>query len=292
AKAEMRPKLVLFGDSITEESFGDGGWAAALAHHFSRSADIVLRGYSGYNTRWALKVLDRAMDGASFGEPPAAVAVFFGANDASLPDRSSGFQHVPLSEYSANLRAICSHLKVYITSSLFFTSTCRRGRTKAKQWLLDTSISVGQTEPDMIAYEKWDSTIMILITPPPIDEHGRIQNPYGDNSSGLPERTNEVAGAYAKACVAVAEESGLPVIDIWTRMHKFPGWEKLFLRTSPREGRKIEAATVELVRMSGDSGVDSGVLMLEWRSPGEEEVDLLGSAAGSCKEVGSGRFPT
>ncbi|KAJ8501047.1 hypothetical protein OPV22_011599 [Ensete ventricosum] len=185
----MRPKLVLFGDSITEESFGDGGWAAALAHHFSRSADIVLRGYSGYNTRWALKVLDRAMDGASFGEPPAAVAVFFGANDASLPDRSSGFQHVPLSEYSANLRAICSHLK-----------------------------------------EKWDSTIMILITPPPIDEHGRIQNPYGDNSSGLPERTNEVAGAYAKACVAVAEESGLPVIDIWTRMHKFPGWEKLFLR--------------------------------------------------------------
>ncbi|RWW12751.1 hypothetical protein GW17_00023571 [Ensete ventricosum] len=49
---------------------------------------------------------------------------------------------------------------------------------------------------------------------------------------------------------------------------------------------------VELVRMSGDSGVDSGVLMLEWRSPGEEEVVLLGSAAGSCKEVGSGRFPT
>ncbi|RWW37063.1 hypothetical protein BHE74_00057892, partial [Ensete ventricosum] len=49
---------------------------------------------------------------------------------------------------------------------------------------------------------------------------------------------------------------------------------------------------VELVRMSGDSGVDSGVLMLEWRSPGEEEIDLLGSAAGSCKEVGSGRFPT
>ncbi|RWW22939.1 hypothetical protein GW17_00012832 [Ensete ventricosum] len=46
---------------------------------------------------------------------------------------------------------------------------------------------------------------------------------------------------------------------------------------------------VELVRMSDDSGVDSGVLMLEWRSPGEEEVDLLGSAAGSCKEVGSGR---
>ncbi|RWW37351.1 hypothetical protein BHE74_00057551 [Ensete ventricosum] len=28
----------------------------------------------------------------------------------------------------------------------------------------------------------------------------------------------------------------------------------------------------ELVRMSGDSGVGSGVLMLEWRSPGEEGI--------------------
>ncbi|RZS04983.1 hypothetical protein BHM03_00035402 [Ensete ventricosum] len=44
----------------------------------------------------------------------------------------------------------------------------------------------------------------------------------------------------------------------------------------------------ELVRMSGDSGVGSGVLMLEWRSPGEEGIVLLGSTAGSCKDVGSG----
>lgn len=33
----MRPKIYLFGDSITEESFGDGGWGASVAHHFSRS---------------------------------------------------------------------------------------------------------------------------------------------------------------------------------------------------------------------------------------------------------------
>ncbi|RZR79066.1 hypothetical protein BHM03_00004648 [Ensete ventricosum] len=45
----------------------------------------------------------------------------------------------------------------------------------------------------------------------------------------------------------------------------------------------------EPVRMSGDSGVGSGVLMLEWRSLREEEVALPGSTADSCKEVGSGR---
>lgn len=33
----MRPKIYLIGDSITEESFCDGGWGASLAHHFSRT---------------------------------------------------------------------------------------------------------------------------------------------------------------------------------------------------------------------------------------------------------------
>lgn len=32
----MRPRLVLFGDSITEQSFADGGWGAALADRFAR----------------------------------------------------------------------------------------------------------------------------------------------------------------------------------------------------------------------------------------------------------------
>jgi hypothetical protein len=32
----MRPRLVLFGDSITEQSFEPGGWGAALADRFAR----------------------------------------------------------------------------------------------------------------------------------------------------------------------------------------------------------------------------------------------------------------
>lgn len=31
-----RPKVVLFGDSLTERGFGPGGWASALAHTFMR----------------------------------------------------------------------------------------------------------------------------------------------------------------------------------------------------------------------------------------------------------------
>lgn len=184
----MRPKIYLFGDSITEQSFADGGWGASLTNHFSRTADVVLRGYSGYNTRWALKVIEEVFPAAAGGDAPLAVTVFFGANDASLPDRSSGFQHVPLDEYKQNLLAIVAFLK-----------------------------------------KQWPSTRIILIAPPPIDEDARLLYPYVDNPSGLPERTNEAAGRYAKECHAVAAECGVPAINLCEKMQQLPGWKKAYL---------------------------------------------------------------
>ncbi|XP_042480361.1 GDSL esterase/lipase At5g45920 [Macadamia integrifolia] len=191
----MRPKIILFGDSITEESFGKGGWGAALAHHFSRKVDLVLRGYSGYNTRWALHVMEKVFPaeseggGGGGGGAPLAITVFFGANDACLPDRYGAFQHVPLLEYKQNLHSIVSFIK-----------------------------------------KRWPTTLVLLITPPPIDEDGRIQHPFVENPSGLPERTNETAGTYAKVCIEVAGECGVPVVDLWSKMQQFPGWQKDHLR--------------------------------------------------------------
>ena len=77
------------------------------------TSSVVLRGYSGYNTRWA-------------------VTVCFGANDAALPDRASAAQHVPVGEYRDNLRAICAMLQ-----------------------------------------RRWPGVVVILVTPPPVDEDGR-----------------------------------------------------------------------------------------------------------------------
>lgn len=180
----MRPKIYLFGDSITEGSFSNGGWGASLVNHFSRTADIVLRGYSGYNTRWAVKVLEKVFSAAD-ETAPVAVTVFFGANDASLPDRYAAFQHVPLDEYKDNLRTIFSFLK-----------------------------------------KRWETAVILFITPPPIDEAGRLLHPFIENPGGLPERSNEVAGAYAKACVDVARECAAPVVDIWTKMQELSDWKK------------------------------------------------------------------
>lgn len=85
----MRPQFVTFGDSITQRGFAPG-WTGLLADAYQRRADVINRGYSGYNSRWALQLLDRVFPEPTAAAPPPRLAtVFFGANDAALPDRGS-----------------------------------------------------------------------------------------------------------------------------------------------------------------------------------------------------------
>ncbi|RWV79962.1 hypothetical protein GW17_00058838, partial [Ensete ventricosum] len=56
-----------------------------------------------------------------------------------------------------------------------------------------------------------------------------------------------------------------------------------------RRETKVVAGGSRL-HMSGDSGLGLESRLLEWWSPGEEGVIQFGSAANSCKEVGSGAF--
>jgi len=55
------------------------------------------------------------------------------------------------------------------------------------------------------------------------------RHPYMENPSGLPERTNEAAGAYAQTCISVAKECGCPVVDLWTKIQEFPDWKEACL---------------------------------------------------------------
>lgn len=119
--------------------------------------------------------------------------------------------------------------------------------------------------------KRWPTTHVVLITPPPIDEDGRLRwtsylfcftissfsffffsllcvcdyfywglgggwwenrYPFPGDNSGIVERTNKSAGTYAKACLAVASECKIPAIDLWTKMQNIPGWQKACLRYS------------------------------------------------------------
>ncbi|KAG5404413.1 hypothetical protein IGI04_010532 [Brassica rapa subsp. trilocularis] len=104
-----RPQIVLFGSSIVQYSFINGGWGASLADVYSRTADIILRGYGGWNSRYALKVLDQVFPKDAVVQP-SLVIVYFGGNDSKAPHPSGHGPHVPLSEFIENMRKIGEHL--------------------------------------------------------------------------------------------------------------------------------------------------------------------------------------
>ncbi|KAJ8440291.1 hypothetical protein Cgig2_012727 [Carnegiea gigantea] len=260
----VRPQIILFGDSITEQSFRPGGWGAALADNYSRKADILNRGYGGYTTRWALFLLhhifpllhlgaEYEIDGQptlgngkykprnsnayipdGLAKPPVAVTIFFGANDAALPGRNSDRQHVPIKEYTENLRKIVEHLKKCSLTML-----------------------------------------VVLITPPPVDEEGRMEyarSVYGDEAMKEPERTNETAAIYAKQCVAVAEELGIPFINLWSKMQETEGWQRKFLSDGLHltpEGNAV--VHKEVIRVFNKAGLVASEMPYDF--PHHSEID-------------------
>lgn len=171
-----RPKLLLFGDSLTQRGFeGPGqGWAAGLAHTYGRRADVVNRGFSGYTSKWCalmLPTLFPADDPA--WEVPLLAVVFLGANDAALPTRE---QHVTVHEYQQYLRCIVAYLR-------------NRRRLDGKR------------------------TQILLLTPPPVDED-RWEAHCLARGREL-DRKNEVTRLYAQACLGVGKTMDVPVVDVW-----------------------------------------------------------------------------
>lgn len=101
------PKLLLFGDSITQLSFSqiDGfSISPALATDYQRKLDLVVRGFRGYTSRAAKHVAPVVFDTLS---DVKLLVLFFGTNDASqLPEL-----HVEIDEYRNNITSIVEQAK-------------------------------------------------------------------------------------------------------------------------------------------------------------------------------------
>jgi len=102
---KLFPKLVLFGDSITQESFSEGGWGATAVGHFQRKCDVLNRGFSGYTTAFSKLILPKVLqcDNSPKGSIAAAV-ILLGSNDAILEDIEP--RGLSVEEYVANLTDI------------------------------------------------------------------------------------------------------------------------------------------------------------------------------------------
>ncbi|CAL9008194.1 unnamed protein product [Prunus brigantina] len=86
-------------------------------------ADILLRGYFGWNSRRAVEVLDQVFP-KDAAVQPSLVIVYFGGNDSMGPHSSGLGPHVPLPEYIDNMRKIASHVKSLSASTRTIFLSC------------------------------------------------------------------------------------------------------------------------------------------------------------------------
>lgn len=196
-----RYSLVCFGDSITQFGMNVGGWVNRLASEYQRTADISLRGFSGYNTRWALQltpeVFPKKVPNVA-QKTPDLVCIMLGANDANLPPPlhncppEASRQHVPIDEYKKNLSAIVSAVR-----------------------------SCGD-----------ESARVLLLTPPPVDGpawHRYCIDVYGAEPDAEPNRTFENTRKYAEACIEVAKSCDAPVVNMFSAVSADPDWKLSFV---------------------------------------------------------------
>ncbi|KAK5127859.1 hypothetical protein LTR85_004976 [Meristemomyces frigidus] len=207
-------QFVLFGDSITQQSFSQTNspnsfaFGAALADVYARKLDIVNRGLSGYCTVQAYRAVPLCIP-----EPESVrvrfLLIFFGANDARIAGSPGGpDQTVPLPEYKANLRNIVQH-------------------------------------PAVTAHEKLK---IILVTTPPIDERKCIKSDVEKYPTlagqKVLRRTAVNTAAYAQGVRELGAELEVPVLDIWTAMVARAGHS----RHDPVMPGSLDAPTNEILQ--------------------------------------------
>jgi lysophospholipase L1-like esterase len=183
----------MLGDSLTQLSFD--GWGSMLANVYQRRADVLNRGYAGYNTRFYLQyVMPNVLQNDYNNKEQASLTlIFFGANDAALVDIDP-HHHVPLQEYKDNLIQMVQQI-----------------RTRQSSAGPDDDFNVNDISRHKI----------LLMTPPPVDHNQRLayqKQRFGTKATGVLERTLEHTGLYAAACQQVADLLHVPCLNLYTDM--------------------------------------------------------------------------
>ncbi|KAK9379250.1 SGNH hydrolase-type esterase domain-containing protein [Kockiozyma suomiensis] len=103
-------KVILFGDSQFETSWRqDRGFAfaAGLANYYTRRADVLNRGLSGYNTKWMQSQFNRILEELDRGHPDDLLLfiMWVGTNDCCIEGTP---HHIPVEQFQANMRQYVS----------------------------------------------------------------------------------------------------------------------------------------------------------------------------------------
>ena len=171
----FRPMILLFGDSLTQQGYGENGevgWASLLTSAYQRRADVFNRGFSGYNTNHALSIAQKQF--GKVDEGVLFVTVWWGANDAAVP---SSPQHVPEDDYQTNLKFILARLRASLGRRLNFP--------------------------------------LLLLTPPPVDEQALCRAFEIEQPDRTNERARLYGDLVKKVAEEDSSGDRVAVIDTW-----------------------------------------------------------------------------
>ncbi|TFY74383.1 hypothetical protein EWM64_g9631 [Hericium alpestre] len=204
--AKYLDAIMLFGDSITQGAWEFNGIGARFAHVYARKLDVLNRGFSGYNTEWALPVFEKIV--AKHHEqqhvpPVRLLIIWFGTNDACLPGQP---QHIPLERFTENLSTMIDMIRS--PTSPFYSPV----------------------------------TKIILIAPPPVNTYQRGADLASRDPPRELDRQFEATKRYAQEVLAVGEKEGVPVADVWTRLWEAAGQDERSLEQFLYDGLHLNEA--------------------------------------------------
>ena len=227
SSGKRRLNIVLFGDSLTQKGFEDGGWVCRVANYFGRKADVFNRGFSGYNTRWALQLMKFP---ESFPSQCDLAVIFLGANDSALPDGTTKRQYVPPDEFGSNLKQLVQFFrsgpvgsdktKVVIIAPPPVSEAGRAAdpkeadrRDAAKKAAAAAAAAGGAAAGGAVAGDAAAAAAAASTS--------------SDAVTTFADRTFAHTQLYAEQSSAVAKELGLVYVDLWNEMLKADNWQSL-----------------------------------------------------------------
>lgn len=209
----VQDAIMLLGDSLTEMSTAPYGLAQLLTDAYRRKLDVVVRGFSGYNSTWILPVFEQVLAKQSERANLATLqllTIWLGANDATFPGEA---QHVPLETFKANMRRLVRMV----------------------------------TDP----HSAWHSpaTRVVLLTPPPVyaDKWRDFLRVNGTPPRDTSDRDLEGSRVYAEATREVALQEGVALVDTWTLLWDAAGGKEENLTQFLSDGLHLSTDGYKLV---------------------------------------------
>ncbi|EKM55899.1 uncharacterized protein PHACADRAFT_256831 [Phanerochaete carnosa HHB-10118-sp] len=205
---------MLLGDSLTQAASLPHGFAQKLSYVYNRKLDVVNRGLSGYNTKWAIPVFEQCLarrtgtNADQLFPKIQLLTIWFGANDSCLEHSP---QHVPLDDFVENLDKLVHTV-----------------RSSASDY-----------------YTPW--TRVVLFTPPPVNTHQRGADLTSRDPPRELDRAFDVTRQYAEAIKQVAQKHRVPIVDVWTILWEGCGQEEAKLTKYLTDGLHVNEEAYDLI---------------------------------------------